>query len=243
MRPVWWTDAEHEADLLVKDFTARLKQKLAASPEHIITRKNPFLFRVRATSDAHALAKMVIDAYLSSSEETMFGGVLEGIAVVICKHSKGGWKSAVGKMDLEYNTAHTRTIIQIKSGTNWGNSSQHQAQKAAFNTASRILRQGDSDLNVRCVEGCCYGKSEVKDKGAHIRIVGYDFWQEISDWDGTAEAVMELLGKHASNGLGDVRREAYKRMVTFLRDAGVVDELDNVCWPKLLALVMRPPNP
>lgn len=240
MRPDWWADAEREADLLVEDFTARLKQKLAVPPEHIITRKNPFLFRIRATSDAHTLAKMVIDAYLSSSEETMFGGVLENIAVVICKHAKGGWKSAVGKMDLEYNTTHTRTIIQIKSGTNWGNSSQHQAQKEAFSKASRILRQGNPDLNVRCVEGCCYGKSKVKDKGAHLQIVGHAFWEEISDWDGTAEAVMSLLGKHAGNGLSDVRKKAYAEMVTFLQNKGVADKGGNVYWSKLLTLVMQP---
>ena len=73
---------------------------------------------------------MVIGAYLSSSEETIFGGVLEKIAILICKHAKGGRKSSAEGIDLEYESNGERTIMQIKSGTNWGNSSQHKAPEA-----------------------------------------------------------------------------------------------------------------
>ncbi len=240
MKPEWWSEAEREADRVVEGFTTRLREKLNTSPEKIIARKNPFLFRIRADAGVHSLAQMVIDAYVSSSEETMFGGVLEDIAVAICKHSKGGWKSAVNKMDLEYDAGDERTIVQIKSGVNWGNSAQHQAQKAAFNTATRILRQGSHNPHVRCVEGCSYGRSEVRDMGTHYRIVGSDFWEEISGWDGTADAVLELLGKHASNGLNEARAAANYRMVEYLKCEGIVGPDDRILWDRLLALVMRP---
>lgn len=46
---------------------------------------------------------MIVDAFLSSSEETMFGNVLEGIAIDICSHAKGGRKSSTESIDLEYD--------------------------------------------------------------------------------------------------------------------------------------------
>lgn len=240
MRPDWWSEAEREANSVVEGFTAKLLEKLAVPPEKIISRKNPFLFRMRADSSVHSLAQMVIDAYMSSSEETIFGSVLEAIAEVVCRHGRGGRKSAAGGVDLEYDMDNGRTIAQVKSGVNWGNSSQKQAMKAAFKTAATILRQGNRNLYVRCVEGCAYGRSEIKDLGTHYRIVGNSFWEEISGWNGTAGAVMELLGRHASNGLNDARAAANYRMVDYLKRRGVVGPDDRVLWDKLLTLVMEP---
>ena len=238
MNPPWWAEAETEANAIVKGFTAKLEKKLCESPKKIIRRKNPFLFRVRAASNVQTLADMIINSYLSSSEETMFGHVLEDVVIAICENAKNGRKSGIPNIDLEYDYGDTRTIMQIKSGVNWGNSSQHKAQARAFKSATAILRQGSKQLNVRCIEGICYGKSEIKDKGSHLRVVGQCFWEEISDWDGTAGAVMELLGKHASNGLNSVREEARDLMVCFLRDSGAVRDDDTVQWDKLLDLVM-----
>ena len=75
---------------------------------------------------------------------------------------------------------------------------------------------------MRCVEGCCYGKSAVKYKEGHVQIVGDKFWEEISGWKGTATAVMALLGRYAGNGLSEDRRTAYRRMDEYLRGEGAV---------------------
>lgn len=265
MKPEWWNAAEKKADEAVENFTDKLKHKLDnEKPGTIIRRKNPFLFRVRFVDNVHEYAEMMLDAYLSSSEETMFGNVLEEIAIAICSQAKGGRKSGISNIDLEYDEGNTRTIIQIKSGTNWGNSSQHRALRQTFINATKVLRQGGTKLSVRCVEGCCYGKSETKEVGTHQRIVGRHFWKDISGWDGTTESVMQLLGRHASNGLYEIRAKARERMLLFMRDSGVigrdnyipdsgiideggyvlkdsdaVEENDYVRWDKLLELVMR----
>ena len=239
MKPHWWKTAEAEADEAIEGFTLKLRSKLAESPEKIIKRKNPFLFRIRVVNDVHELANMVTDAYLSSSEETMFGNVLEDITLAVCKHAKNGRKSGIANIDLEYDQDNIRTIIQVKSGTNWGNSSQHKALRTAFDNAVRVLRQGRTRMAVRCIEGICYGKSEIKDKGAYQRIVGYRFWEDISDWEGTAKGVMNLLGRHAGNGLYEIREEARDRMVEFLRDSNAVSPDGGVRWDALLDIVMR----
>ena len=238
MRPHWWAEAERGADKVLEEFTSKLRDKLKEPPRKIIRRKNPFLFRIRVSSVA-ALSSMVIEAYLSSSEETMFGSALQGVAQSVSLYAKNGRKSGIHGIDLEYDRGDKRTIMQIKSGQNWGNSSQHSALRNAFKNATIVLRQGGDSLNVRCVEGICYGKSGIKDLGTHLRIVGHSFWEDISDWEGTAHGVLAIVGKHASNGLHDIREEACRTMSVFLRESGAVRPDDKVNWPNLLDLVMK----
>lgn len=253
--PDWWTCAKAEIDNIVEDFVDKLRKNLAeVNPKLIINRKNPFLFCMRNISDSKTLSKMVVDAHLSSSEETKFGGILENIAITICKHAKNGRKSSTEGIDLEYNddTNNTRTIVQIKSGPNWGNASQHKALELSFKKAQRVLRQGGSGggenntsnnlLNIRCIEGCCYGKSTLKDKGSHIQMIGSVFWEEISGWRGTADAVLAILGKHASNGLDEARKTAYLHMEEYLVKRGIVmgNDENQICWDKWLAVDESP---
>ena len=122
--PDWWADVENEIDSLMSGFTQKLRQKLDTDPAKIISRKNPFLFRVRSHDDPNELASMMIDAFLSSSEETMFGNILEDIAICVCSKAKGGRKSSTEGIDIEYDEHGRRTIIQVKSGPHWANSSQ-----------------------------------------------------------------------------------------------------------------------
>ena len=254
MTPDWWSKVEPEAHDTLERFTEKLRAKLSAPPERIVGRKNPFLFRARIERDAHEFARMVTDAYLSSSEETMFGNVLEDIAVSICTHARGGWKSSAAKIDLEYVRDSTRCILQIKSGVNWGNSSQKQAMINSFQQATRILQQGNQTLHVQAIEGICYGKSQVNVLPTHHRYIGHSFWEEISGWGGTAAAVMGLIGTHASNGLNEARASACQRIVSYLEDNGAAASVQleshhphqavprcNMEWGKLLDLVLAKP--
>ena len=239
MRPSWWEKVEPVADEAIVAFGGKLRKRLAESPAKIIARKNPFLFRVRVVSDVRQYATMIVNAHLSSSEETMFGNTLETLAVTICEHAKGGRKSGIAKIDLEYEENQVRNIIQIKSGENWGNSSQRERLVETFNGVRRILRQGNSKLNIQCIEGICYGRSATREKGTHVQLVGGHFWRDISGWEGTADGVMDLLGHHASNGLIELRIEAEDRMVEYLRGQGAVDLDGSLRWYRLLDLVMQ----
>ena len=59
----------------------------------ILKRKNPYLFKAKNILDAHDLVKILLDAYLSSQEETIFGNFLEGLAIFINEKAYNGWKS------------------------------------------------------------------------------------------------------------------------------------------------------
>ena len=237
-RPAWWEKAEPELREALTGFPDKLKEKLATKPLAVISRKNPFLFRMRDAQNADELAWKLLDAFMSSSEETIFGGVLEELAIIICKHARGGQKSGIENIDVEYtDEIGRRTLIQVKSGTNWGNSSQHKSLRDAFNKATTILRQGNRNLHVRCIEGCCYGRSGIKDKGTHERLAGYAFWKEISGWNGTAHEVLKLIGEYAENGLQTARAQAHGVVVNYLYERGIANA-EGLDWDKLLQIVM-----
>ena len=236
--PGWWSNAEPELREAIAGFPDKLRSKLTNKPFEFVSRKNPFLFRIRGAQNAEDLAWKVLDAVMSSSEETIFGDVLEDLAIIICKHARGGQKSGIENIDLEYtDPAGARVLVQVKSGVNWGNSSQKKALKEAFAKATTILRQRNRQMHVRCVEGSCYGPSEILDLGTHEKIVGYAFWEEISGWSGTADAVMKLIGEYAQNGLHTTREAAHALIVNYLYERGVAEE-GVLHWDKLLRLVM-----
>ena len=203
-KPQWWERASPDVHSAVDAFSSKVSAKITNnSPndwDKLIRRKNPFLFRARAADDAQLFAAMIIDAFLSFSEETMFGTVLEEIALAVCREAKNGRKSSALNIDLEYDEYGRRTIMQVKSGPYWGNSRQRRKLEDDFKTAAKVLRQG-TDMHVRAVEGICYGPSRITDRGTHIQIVGYAFWEDISGWNGTGKAVMDIIGEHAGNGL------------------------------------------
>jgi len=67
-----------------KFHSARLAGLRELELREILRRKNPYLFKAKNVVDAHDLVKVLLDAHLSSQEETMFGEFLEELAIYIC---------------------------------------------------------------------------------------------------------------------------------------------------------------
>lgn len=158
--------------------------------KQILKRKNPYLFKAKNILTAQDFVKTILDAHLSSQEETLFGDFLEELAIFINQRTFGGWKSAAEGIDLEFDKDNVRFITAIKSGPNWGNSGQISRMRDNFKKAARVLRTSNSRLHVRAVNGCCYGKEPNPDKGDYQKLCGQDFWSFIS---GDADLYTELL--------------------------------------------------
>src|SRR3989337_4044183 len=146
----------------------------------ILKRKNPYLFKAKNILTAQDLVKSLLDAYLSSQEETIFGDFLEGLAVFICGKVFDGKKSAAEGIDLEFERERIKYIVAIKSGPNWGNSSQINRMKDNFKKAKKILGAHTSLKNIVAVNGCCYGRNTTPDKGDYLKLCGQRFWAFIS---------------------------------------------------------------
>jgi len=69
--------------------------------EDILKRKNPYLFKAKNLVTASELVKSLLDAFLSSQEEGIFGGFLEELARFISKEFFGGKKSSAEEKKIK----------------------------------------------------------------------------------------------------------------------------------------------
>ena len=146
----------------------------------VLKRKNPYLFKAKYVLTADEIVRGIVDAHISSNEETIFGDWLEGLAIFINGKVYDGRKSGITNIDLEFDNNDTRYIVTIKSGPSWGNSSQITKLAADFKTAKKTLRTSNSRLNIIAVNGCCYGRDNNPDKGDYFKYCGQKFWEFIS---------------------------------------------------------------
>ncbi len=166
----------------------------------LLSRKNPYLLNAKGLSTPRDLVKTILDAFLSSQEETMLGGFLEGLAVFTAEKAQGAkGKSSTTGVDIEMDKAGVRYFVAVKSGPSWGNSSQIGKMRTDFKTAAKVYRQNKDVLPVRCVNGCCYGKQaeESEDKGDYLKLCGQRFWQFISDDPEFYVKIVEPIGHKA----------------------------------------------
>ena len=204
--------------------------------EHVLRRKNPYLFKAKNLITAEQIVKGLTDAHISSNEETIFGNWLEGLAIFVNHKVYGGSKSGIPGIDLEFNRDGTRFIVAIKSGPNWGNSRQIKKLKEDFSTAKRTLRTSDSNIHVEAVNGCCYGRDDNPDKGNYSKYCGQRFWEFISGDSGLYTAIIEPLGYRAQAKNEEfnvlyaqmINRFTREFMNTYCRADGQID------WEKLV---------
>lgn len=175
----------------IAEFHARRLEKLSELKlPNILARKNPYLFRAKNIVSADQLIRPILDAHLSSQEETMFGDVLESLAVWLNSECFGGWKSSASGIDLEFDRDGIRYLVAIKSGPNWANKSQIEKMRLDFRKARQTLTTGNAGIHAVAVNGCCYGKNANEEKGDHRKLCGQSFWAFIS---GDEELYLRLI--------------------------------------------------
>ena len=179
---------------------------------NILQRKNPYLFKARNILLAQDLVRTLLDAHLSSQEETIFGNFLEGLAIFVNQKVYNGWKSSTQGVDLEFNKDNIRYIVAIKSGPNWGNSSQIRKMRDDFLKAKQTIRTSNSKLHVTAVNGCCYGRNAKPDKGDYFKYCGQKFWEFISGNSDLYLKIIKPLG-YSAREKNDEFREEYAQIV------------------------------
>ena len=198
MKPITQREIANYVEANIQSFhQKRLENLLKLKLMNVIKRKNPYLFKAKNINSASELVKTILDAFLSSQEEGIFGGFLEELAIFICAHVYGGRKSSAEGIDLEFEKESTRYIVSIKSGPNWGNSSQIAKLRDNFRKTTRILSTNTSSANVAAVNGCCYGIDRKPSKGDYFKLCGQQFWAFISGDDNLYTDLIEPLGHQA----------------------------------------------
>lgn len=181
---------------------ALFHQKKIASLEALslsrLLMTNSYLFWTRNIRTAEQLMTELLNAFLSSSEEKLFGDFLEGLAVYIAGQTCNGHKSAAQGIDLEFLNQGTHYVVSIKSGPNWGNSSQHRRLAQDLRDATIRIKQARTSNRVEPVLGICYGKTRTtRTRDDYLKVVGQNFWYLISENEHLYTDIIEPIGYRA----------------------------------------------
>jgi len=201
-----------------------------------LLKKNPYLFKAKNIATAAELVSGLLDAFLSSSEEKLFGDFLEDLAVFIASKTCDGHKSTAPGVDLEFFNKGVHYVVSIKSGTNWGNSSQQKKLQEDLQNAVIRVRQSKHMTNVQPVLGICYGKTKTSYVRGYLKVVGQNFWYLISENENLYVDIVEPIGHRAKQhnevflrGKGRVINRFTKLFIDrFCDDTGAID------WVKLV---------
>ncbi len=172
-------------------YNARLERLNKLRLWDVLSKKNPYLFKAIGTEKAQDIVEHILRARLSSSDETIFGSTfIEPLAREIAKAARSGNLDPSQGVDLGIETQTMYSAYSIKSGINWGNSSQHKQLKSDFERMRKnlykIQKQFDS------VVGHGYGNknTEFSDKVGWRDVSGQAFWTEIS---GDTDLYLKLI--------------------------------------------------
>jgi len=203
--------------------------------KRLLKKKNPYLFKAKNITVAGDLVTDILDAFLSSSEEKLFGDFLEELAVFISRKTFGGKKSSATGIDLEFENQGTIYLVSVKSGPNWGNSSQQKKQEADFQNAVKRLKQSRHTINVLPVLGICYGKVKTSHLRGYLKVVGQNFWYLISEDENLYTDIIEPLGHRAKQHNTKFLKQKSKivnlftqEFLAYFCDQGVIN------WKKLV---------
>lgn len=237
-------------------YEKRLNSLKSLRLKTVLKRKNPYLFKAKNIEIASDLVKSIIDAHLSSQEETIFGNLLEGFAIHISHRLYGGFKSGFRSVDLEFLRDNVYYIVGIKSGTNWGNADQIAAMKNHFKLAKESLRFQGVTQEIVAVNGCMYGKdnqplkNKVKRRDGstvfeepdrvYYKYAGQDFWKFISEDDQLYQQIIVPIDQKAKEK-DEVFKTAYVSKIhemteEFMQDFITQHQID---WVKLINYVSK----
>lgn len=224
----------------IQDFhEKRLAKVNTIKLSDVLRAKNPYLFKAKNVNTASEIIDGILSAFLSSSEEGIFGNWLERLAVFVNKSVYGGQKAMVDGIDLDFIKEGKRYVVAIKSGPNWGNDSQYKKLVDQFNTAKKRAATSGGKEEIICVNGCCYGRSnpssEYKKKG-YYKMCGQRFWELISGEPNLFVEIIEPIGYKAEKynlefleSYSKVKNRMEKEfLIEYLSDDGSID------WDKLL---------
>lgn len=217
----------------------------------ILKRKNPYLFKAKNIQMAEELVKYTLVAFLSSQEETIFGNLMEELAVFVCGKVFRGYKAEQGKfksIDLIFERDDKTYIVGIKSGPYWGNKDQIDKLKNNFRKARAILQKDGVKSKIVAVNGCIYGKEKNPhkvDRGDrsknYYKLCGQDFWEFISGDLNFYQKIIVPIDKEAKKR-DEVFKDAYNAKVNELTkdfSKNYLSKDSRIDWEKVINFVSK----
>jgi hypothetical protein len=155
----------------------RIKTLEKLNLRRVLKRKNPYLFRALGTEQAAEIVKKILEAYVSSSDETIFGDAyFEQIARNLPNIQVSDGKGC----DLILNEEKVIHAYALKSGPNPFNSSAKEKQHNEFMELKSRLMKLQKQFDP--VLAYAYGRKNKLSSGKYIyrESSGQEFWKEIT---------------------------------------------------------------
>lgn len=202
----------------------------------VMKRKNPYLYRAKAMQNASEIVESVLSAFVSSSEETIFGNCFfEPIAIA----ASGGNKALAEGIDIMIQKNDTNTIyaVAVKSGPSVFNADSKKRQEQNFTAASKLAQQAKARYEAYI--GYCYGKKKESGRGKpkmYQELAGKRFWAELTGDEDFYIKIISFMGTLPEQYVASYKEsynKAFNRLVRefsndFCKDDGSID------WEKLV---------
>ena len=217
-------------------YTNLIKKVDSLNVKTVMKRKNPYLYRAKAMQSATEIVDSVLTAFVSSSEETIFGNCFfEPIAIA----ASGGNKALAEGIDIMIQNNETNTIsaIAVKSGPSVFNADSKKRQEQNFTAASKLAQQAKARYEAYI--GYCYGKKKESGRGKpkmYQELAGKRFWAELTGDEDFYIKIIGYMGTMPEKYVADYK-ESYNRAAnrlvrefsnSFCREDGSID------WEKLV---------
>lgn len=198
--------------------------------------KNPYLYRAKAMENASEIVESVLSAFVSSSEETIFGNCFfEPIAIA----ASGGNKALAEGIDImiQDNASNTIYAVAVKSGPSVFNVDSKKRQEQNFMAASKLAQQAKTRYEAYI--GYCYGKKKDSGRGKpkmYQELAGKRFWTELTGDEDFYIKIIGFMGTLPEQYVASYKEsynKAFNRLVRefsndFCKDDGSID------WEKLV---------
>lgn len=238
-------------EVIMKPFHEKRLEKLnKLKLNHVLKRKNPYLFKAKNIETAGDFIRYLLDAFLSSQEETIFGNLMENLAIYISEIVYDGKKAEENKyksIDLIFKKGNKTYIVGIKSGVYWGNSDQISRMRNNFKNAKVLLREEGVKNEIIAVNGCMYGKDtkpfkdNLDKEKVYYKYCGQVFWELISGDSQLYKTIIKPIDEEAKK-----REESFKKAYIGKTNELTKDFIENflnvdglIDWEKIIDFVSK----
>ncbi len=213
---------------LTEFYTSLTKALDSVSIDKVLKRKNPYLYRAKGINNALQIVDGILSAYVSSSEETIFGNAFfEPLALVV----SGGQKAVSEGVDITVDKDNAIYSIAVKSGTSVFNADSRKRQEQNFLSAQKRAQQAHKAYYP--VVGYGYGKKKtVAGKERFYKeLAGKDFWEWLTGDKDFYTKIIEHMGTKPdqyAKSFEESYNKAQNRMVReftikYCKDDGSID--------------------
>lgn len=214
-------------------YVRRIKKLSQLKLSEVLRKKNPYLLRAIGVLKASELVEEILRAYMSSSDESIFGDAFFEPIARLCS---GGTVSPSEGVDVAVETNAVYKAFSIKSGPNIFNASQAKRQDDEFNSLRQRMHKIHKQFDP--ILGHCYGKraSNRKGKFSYRVVSGQALWEELTGDDNFYISLIELMRDYPADHRKQFEKEWANALNRFEKE--FLNNFDNpdgsINWERLL---------